>query len=437
MMKARSIPSKYWPAVARHAAERMWRDTMSQLGVLQPNLLACGTLVRARPRSWQDKRSPWRDRMVPGKILSVAPNCTHGYAVLLPDDHILLSFRVVAALRIWSRYHPRIGSAIFLLDVYGESLPLSYDGLRQVMFFRLLGCHLEGGVLAWLFTFAGRASVPISICATTRSRSCRRSTRGAAAQVAGDTQVAGAARLQLLNRSQVPPRRLQLLHMSQVPRRSQLPRRSQVPPSRLQSPHRSQVPRRLQPPDRSQVPRRSQLPHKSQVPRRLQTPHRSQAGCGRTHPSKQVAYAAQVAGTVACCRSTSASVFISICALRSRCCHTGSRCCRRSTSASVFFSICVLRSKSYQSMSRAHSLREAIGQVPGSSDPFGRVVEVNHLQLGAESNRPVVEESVPEVGLQFAEVVRSSGHVLCKHGDGVNGPEEGRPQCHLRDKLCE
>ena len=66
MMKAGAVPAKFWPAVARHAAERIWRDTMRELGVPQPHyLLACGTLVRARPRSWKDKKNPWRDRMVP------------------------------------------------------------------------------------------------------------------------------------------------------------------------------------------------------------------------------------------------------------------------------------------------------------------------------------------------------------------------------------
>ena len=35
--------------------------------------------------------------MVEGKILSVAPNCAHGYAVLLPNESILLSSTVVAA----------------------------------------------------------------------------------------------------------------------------------------------------------------------------------------------------------------------------------------------------------------------------------------------------------------------------------------------------
>ena len=97
MMKAGSIPVKFWPAVARHASERIWRDSLDCLGVPQPTLLACGTVVRARPRSWVDRSNPWRDRMVEGKILSVAPNCAHGYAVLLPDESILLSSTVVAA----------------------------------------------------------------------------------------------------------------------------------------------------------------------------------------------------------------------------------------------------------------------------------------------------------------------------------------------------
>ena len=97
MMKAGSIPVKFWPAVARHASERIWRDSLDCLGVPQPALLACGTVVRARPRSWVDRSNPWRDRMVEGKILSVAPNCAHGYAVLLPDESILLSSTVVAA----------------------------------------------------------------------------------------------------------------------------------------------------------------------------------------------------------------------------------------------------------------------------------------------------------------------------------------------------
>ena len=97
MIKSGSIPAKFWPAVARHAAERIWRDTMKESGVPQPDLLACGTLVRARPRSWKNRGDPWRDRMVSGRVLSVAPLCTHGYSILLPDETVLLSFIVVAA----------------------------------------------------------------------------------------------------------------------------------------------------------------------------------------------------------------------------------------------------------------------------------------------------------------------------------------------------
>ena len=97
MMKAGSIPVRFWPAVARHASERIWRDSLEKLGVPQPALLACGTVVRAKPRSWVDRSNPWRDKMVEGKILSVAPSCAHGYAVLLPNESILLSSTVVAA----------------------------------------------------------------------------------------------------------------------------------------------------------------------------------------------------------------------------------------------------------------------------------------------------------------------------------------------------
>ena len=130
MLKAGSIPVKFWPAVRK-------------LGVPKPALLACGTVVRAKPRSWVNRSNPWRNKMVEGKILSVAPNCAHGYAVLLPNESILLSSTVVAApvslvpkpLAGWEKKQPtcRVQGKSRLRWIVAESL-----GAAK------LGCHLGG-----------------------------------------------------------------------------------------------------------------------------------------------------------------------------------------------------------------------------------------------------------------------------------------------------
>ena len=68
LLKATGFDKKWWPVLLRHVSERSWRDALVKCGTPQPHLLACGTEVQVRPRSWQGSGS-WKDKAVQGRVL--------------------------------------------------------------------------------------------------------------------------------------------------------------------------------------------------------------------------------------------------------------------------------------------------------------------------------------------------------------------------------
>lgn len=79
------LDTQYWPAAARHSAERMLRHKLGALGIPIPSLPQFGLRVSAKRRSW-DTRDVFEPRTVPARVLGPNPDSTMGSLLVLDDE---------------------------------------------------------------------------------------------------------------------------------------------------------------------------------------------------------------------------------------------------------------------------------------------------------------------------------------------------------------
>ena len=96
-----SLPSRFWPLAATHAAELCHRHQLREVGIVAKPLIPFGTGCHVKERSWRvDHRGAgtWSSRVVEGLIVSPSTHVSRGYVVLVrspdEDDRLFVSTSV-------------------------------------------------------------------------------------------------------------------------------------------------------------------------------------------------------------------------------------------------------------------------------------------------------------------------------------------------------
>ena len=96
-----SLPSRFWPLAATHAAELCHRHQLREVGTVAKPLIPFGTGCHVKERSWRvDHRGAgtWSSRVVEGLIVSPSTHVSRGYVVLVrspdEDDRLFVSTSV-------------------------------------------------------------------------------------------------------------------------------------------------------------------------------------------------------------------------------------------------------------------------------------------------------------------------------------------------------
>lgn len=79
------LDTVYWPAAARHSAERSLRHKLEYLGVSTPSLPTFGLKASAKKRSW-NSRDVFEPRTVPVRVLGPNPDSTMGSLLVVDED---------------------------------------------------------------------------------------------------------------------------------------------------------------------------------------------------------------------------------------------------------------------------------------------------------------------------------------------------------------